>query len=71
MSDNAFPDSIVSDGRTYRLERTCHLEHVYGMYYKCSECGRQLGQRFVNGKKSNYCPNCGARIVHDTKDHVK
>ena len=29
---------------------------VYGYYQKCSNCGKE----FMD--KSNYCPNCGARM---------
>ena len=33
---------------------TCHGERLWG--YKCSQC------EYDNSKKSNYCPNCGAKM---------
>ena len=32
-----------------------------GLYYDCSICGHCAGR----GRKSNYCPNCGAKMDGD------
>ena len=36
---------------------TCHGERLWG--YKCSQCEQD------NPNKSNYCPNCGAKMDGD------
>lgn len=37
---------------------TCHGERLWG--YKCSQCEQD------NPHKSNYCPNCGAKMDGDS-----
>ena len=39
---------------------TCHGERLWG--YKCSQC------EVDNSKKSNYCPNCGAKMDGGNED---
>lgn len=55
-------------------ERTCKFvpsgEVDEVRYEQCSHCGADYELKVVRAF-FNYCPNCGARIVHDTKDHVK
>ena len=36
---------------------TCHGERLWG--YKCSQC------EYDNSKKTNFCPNCGAKMDGD------
>ena len=35
-----------------------------GLYYDCSICGHCAGR----GRKSNYCPNCGAKMDGGNED---
>ena len=40
----------------FRKAKNCRIE--YGPFdYSCSECGARIEN------ESNYCPNCGARVV--------
>ena len=39
---------------------TCHGERLWG--YKCSQCEQD------NPNKSNYCPNCGAKMDGGNED---
>ena len=39
---------------------TCHGEQLWG--YRCSQCEQD------NSKKSNYCPNCGAKMDGGNED---
>ena len=41
----------------------CHGERLWG--YRCSQCEAD------NSKKSNYCPNCGAKMDVERKDNEK
>lgn len=36
--------------------RWIHKDNFIGKYLMCSECSH------VTGRKSNYCPNCGAKM---------
>ena len=46
-----FPGAVHGEwGEIY----TCHGERLWG--YKCSQCEQD------NPNKSNYCPNCGAKM---------
>lgn len=36
-----------------------HYE-LYGCYYECSNC------KYESNKKTNYCPNCGAKMDGET-----
>ena len=41
---------------------TCHGERLWG--YKCSQCEQD------NPNKSNYCPNCGAKMDGGNEDEL-
>ena len=51
-----------------RAERTCQ-DVEGGNFFRCSKCGCEI-MRVADGWKPlymgevNYCPNCGAKVVH-------
>lgn len=40
-----------------RAERTCEAKLCCDGFYRCTECGHSMLP------SSNYCPNCGAKVV--------
>lgn len=45
-----------------KLGRWIHKDNFIGKYLMCSECSH------VTGRKSNYCPNCGAKMLKGTEE---
>lgn len=74
---SVYPASLIEQvsaveikGVRFVKERTCSLfcranfgtlEGVKLALYECSECGEQIEPK----DEWNYCPNCGARVMHD------
>ena len=62
----------------YKEPKTGHWEQYGNSWedkYKCSECGKEqpkilCGERII-GYWSDYCPNCGAKMVEPQESEVQ
>lgn len=60
------------DGIKYVMERTCRIEHVksgtlYDVWrYTCCDYEHSESRTDAGASEipQNYCPNCGAKVVH-------
>ena len=52
----------------WKGERLIYPSGIITFIYRCSECGYEERHAYEDTKPSNYCPNCGARMVEDGTD---
>ena len=57
------PKGIIAEVSPVRHGRWIESDDEYvGMFLKCSVCGEDFVSREADFARTNYCPNCGARM---------